>query len=407
MRTSNTTAYLTSLILFGFTSLVFAQTEDQKTQTSGKVTPASEMGQFIPSPLSATFGIKSYGNQLNVVGKTDLNVTTQTVNLGPAVAAYANIKDVELSQARLDALAYLGLVRTTDLGQLNDPKQPTYKLLSADRFEITALSYYFDSLPARIKSFECGKVVTIIEYTVLKLDDTIQQEARKFLDADSVEHISGEIPGFEFESLNRTQAGGYEVGSSLQTSTSMPTTVGQMTLENYQSLLQLVQNRNFCEVATHPRLVTLPGQDGVIQQGSSQPFVVGLEVLEGDFTQALQPIIQTIENGDYLKATAIPVNEKLEVDLGLAFADLKSVDQVSLTGAENGAKNAIQVQTPAQQVREVRLKAMIPDDRVLLIDPYYTRISESVRNGKKVFREHNLVALIRARVVELEEFQNE
>ena len=334
---------------------------------------------------------------------TEWNCKPGRSTLLPPVAAYARVKNLELDDARLQSLEYLGLVRIKDVAnQVVDPLKPQVKLLSADRFEVTAPKFYFESLPGLIRSLELGKKTVLVECQIWAVDDTIQQEARKFLIADSIHHIGGQIPQSQIDDpALKMKSGPYEVASTMRTSTSLPSTIAQLDQDNFERLHKLVSSRKNCSVRTAPSITMLPGQDASVQDGAHRPFVVGVEKVKGDFVASYQPMIQTVEDGSFIKVNCVPVDGSFDMNCTLAFAKVTDVGTAVLEQAPQKTGGQVTVQTPSQQVREVSVSLNLEEGKVLFIDPYHkeTTVSHG-KNGREVTQQHNLIAVVRAIVID-------
>lgn len=374
-----------------FSSQVWAQNTVPQTFTNAS---SANLQITLPSPLNAAFGTDMRMSDENP------EVVTRKVNIGPSVASYAKIKQVDLQQARFDALEYLH----ASIGQPRQaqPFAPKvqFKPIGADRYEVTAPTHYFDRLPVMIRSFEIGKKSIVISIECLKLDDTMQHAVRQFLDPESISHVSGQVP--QVPELAPDDFGNdqtYQVATTLQVSKSMPLTIGQLDAEGYEKLMKLVGSSKNSEVKTRPSVVCHPGEDALIQDGAQRPFIVGVKEVKGEFAKAHQPIVQTIEDGDYFKVACDIVGEDVRVRCAMGFAEVTKVDTIELEKHASGG--SISVQSPSQLVRSININATLSQDTILFVDPYHTTISDSATSGnKRTFRKHNVVALIRTKIID-------
>lgn len=382
---------LTTVIGLVLGTVGVAQTETQQTFTRD-LRLVGDGPLYLPSPLDADFSSFSHSKKS---GESKLEKLT--INIAPAVASYAKIKNCDLEQARFDALEYFGALRG-NIAETEDAVRPQFRPLSADRFEVTAPTEYFRSLPGLIRSFEMGKKSIVVEVEYVDLDDTIQKEVRKFLIADSVKHISGQIPELAGDlPAEQSPDNPYQVTSTLRTSQSLPVTVGKMDEEHYQRFKKLVNARANCQLRGAPTVAMFPGQDTMVQEAAIRPFVVGVGDVPNDVGTLHQPIIQTLEDGDFFKVNCNPMGERIKINCSLAFAKIVKVDVLDIEELPNG--NTISVQTPTQQIRQVTLAAMLEEDRVLFVDPYHVRTSEVETNGQKRTLKHHVIALVRAKVI--------
>lgn len=373
------------ILLLG--SLLPAQVPYQTTYTGDSTTHP-----FVESPLEAEFGVERTRRE----NLTEL--LTQQIDISAAVSQYANLKKIDLPQARFDALEYLGATSghpNASTGGMGT--RAKFKPVAADQFEVTAPASYFKSLPSRIRSFELGKKSIVISIDFIQLDDTVQNEVRKFLVADSVEHISGKIPSVATE-LPEEAVGKYQASSNLRVSKSMPLTVGQLTDDNYNRLMKLVRSRKNCEVISSPTVVTHPGQDAMIHDGSLRPFVVGLSQVVGDFAQATQPTVQCVEEGSFCKVNCDITDGTVTMGCNLSIAKITDIDTLRLRNMESPSLQT--VQTPSQQVRAVSVKTELDQDRVLMLDPYHISVTELSVDGKPQQVQQHLITLIRVKVID-------
>ena len=408
LRSTLLILFLTSIVSTTASAQTTGQRANQSTTqpttqtfTSGELDPtrpgvvaSSNAPLYVASPLDANFKIKSFGK------KPTITYETQTVDIRQAVASYADLKKVSMSDSLLEALEYLGGMRATK-NQPNDPKHPRFKSLGSHRYAVTAPDDYFRSLAARIKSFELGKQSVVIEVEYLHLDDSIQFEARKFMIKDSVKQISGGIPQVTQQMPEKIQDSPYEVVSTLRTSKSLPVTIGQMDPDGYKRFKNLIKNRSDCGIVSAPTLVTLPGLDGIFQSGSVQNFIVGVEQKTSTLGMLSHPIVQQIERGRFFRVSATPVDSKVRLECSMAFAKIAGVGTQDIESDGNGG--GVTVQTPAQQVRQIDLNATIAESNALFVDPYYALAPEVTKSGKTSKKKQNLVAIIRAKVIAAEQ----
>ena len=352
----------------------------------------SAVHPFVESPLEAGFGVKR-----TRLGES-AELVTHHIDISSAVAKYADLKQVDLPQARFDALEYLGATSGHPNGAAGVAgTQAKFRPIRADKFEVTAPASYFESLPSRIRSFELGKKSIVISIDYIQLDDAVQNEVKKFLVADSVEHISGKIPSVSTEVSNE-RTGKYQASSNLRVSKSMPLTVGQLTNDNYNRLMKLVRSRKNCEVVSSPTVVAHPGQDAMIHDGALRPFVVGLSQIVGDFTQATQPTVQCVEEGNFCKVNCDITDGTVTMGCNLSIAKITDIDTLQLRNSELPGHQM--VQTPSQQVRAVSIITELDHDRVLMLDPYHTSVVERDVNGKIQQVDQHLITLIRVKVID-------
>ncbi|MFK7766181.1 MAG: hypothetical protein AB8B55_02980 [Mariniblastus sp.] len=363
-----------------------------QTFTSGDLARKSQP-LYVESPLDASFKI-----QQMLGDRGSLELETQTVDIGLAVACYADLKKVTPKESLLEALEYLGGMKS--LKNNADRSNPRFKQLGGNRFEVTATPEYFKSLPARIKSFELGKQTVVIEVEYMYLDDTIKFESRKFMIEDSIKQLSGGIPQVVQQMPEKIQDSPYEVASSLRTSKSLPVTIGQMNQDGYERFKKLVKSRSNCGIIVAPTLVSLPGLDGIFQNGSVQNFVVGVEQKVSTQGTMTQPIMQQLERGRFFRANATPIDDKIRLECSIAFA--KVMDGGSLNLKSPTAASGLSVQTPIHQVRQIDLNATISGENALVVDPYHSETKEITNGGKKTKQKHNIVAIIRAKVIAAE-----
>lgn len=384
MNLQKTLSLACALILVCGSSLL-----GQKVQQATYTTGAPDSQFYFDAPLQANFG------SMNRSTIKPVELATQEIDISDAVSQYAKVKKVEIQEARFDALEYFGATSGHPNLGVEGPK-PKFKPLGADRYEVTAPTTYFESLPSRIRSFELGKKSIVISISFLNLDDAVQKEVHKFLVPDTVEHVAGNIPAVTTE-LPEEKAGKYQAASTLQISKSMPLTIGQLTDDNYSRLLRLVKARKNCEIISSPTVVVRPGQDAMIHDGFLRPFVIGLERLVGDFTEASQPKIQCIEEGNFCKVHCDITDGLVTMDCDVSFAKITGVNTVQLRDAEG--RGQLTVQAPGQQVRTVNLRAEM-DEQVLMLDPYHKCVTEINVDGQLQESEGNVIALIRVRVVD-------
>ncbi len=373
-----------ALSLICSTSL-FAQIQGQNTFTRG----AAEDSFAFDSPLNDAFGPLFNPHEPNV------ELATIDIEIETAVAAYAKLKGIDLQQARFDALEYFGATHG-QLGRLTNEPIPKFKPLGADQYKVTASSNYLKSLPARIRSFELGKKSIVVTIDHLNLDDNLQQELSKFLLNESVEHIAGHLPAISPQ-LPEEKKGRYRAASTLQISKSMPLTIGQMTVDNYNRLIKLVRSRKNCDIVSSPTVVVHPGQDAIIQDGALKPFVIGLNQISGDFTHASQPLIQLLENGNFFKVNCDLVENQVVMRCSMSFAEIIGTDTLNLRNTDS--PSALTVQTPSQQVRVIDISTELDSDRVLMLDPYHKTTDATAVDGNGQPRQQNVITLIRVKIV--------
>lgn len=382
---------LLALALFLIVSpSLWAQIEGQKTLTRSV---AAEDSFPFDSPLNEIFGPLVSHQPPKIV------LVTETIDVKAAVASYAEIKNVDLRQARFDALEYLGATHR-QLSRVSNTPKPNFKPLGGDRFDVTATEGYLKTLPARIRSFELGKKSIVVTIDQLHLDDRVRDEVKKFLVADTLEHIPGHIPPVTSNLPTETK-GQYRAASTLQVTKSMPLTIGQLTTDNYLRLLKLVRSRKNCEIVSSPTVVSHPGQDAIIHDGSMKPFVIGLNEISGDFTHASQPLIQLLENGNFFKVNCDLVDRQIAMRCSMSFAQILENETIRLRNSES--PSTLTVQTPSQQVRVIDISAELASDRVLMLDPYHEVMGSTETNGAVQPQLKNIVTLVRVQVLDDEQ----
>ena len=393
LRSTLSIVLLTVLISISLGAYSLAQTFVQPNAQT--FTANGKAPRYVISPLDEAFKIRSFGK------RPTIKLETQTIDIGRAVACYADLKKVSMQDSLLEALEYLNGVRTTKADPEN-PKHPRFKSIGTYQYTVTAPADYFKSLDARIESFKLGKQSVVIEVEYIHLDESMQFEARKFLLRDSVKQISGGIPQVTQQMPEKIQDGPYEVVSTLRTSKSLPVTIGQMDRDGYARFKSLVKGRSDCGVISAPTLVSLPGLDALFHNGSVQNFIVGLEQFSSMKRIINEPITQQIERGNFFRVSATPVNSKIHLKCSMAFAEIVGVGTQAVDS--DGKGNEAAVQTPIQQVRQIDLNATIAGENALFIDPYHSMTKKITgKGGKKIPLKQNVVAIIRAKVIAAEQ----
>ena len=107
LRSTLSIVLLTVLISISLGAYSLAQTFVQPNAQT--FTANGKAPRYVISPLDEAFKIRSFGK------RPTIKLETQTIDIGRAVACYADLKKVSMQDSLLEALEYLNGVRTLSL----------------------------------------------------------------------------------------------------------------------------------------------------------------------------------------------------------------------------------------------------------------------------------------------------
>ncbi len=123
--------------------------------------------------------------------------------------------------------------------------------------------------------------------------------------------------------------------------------------------------RERVSVIQAPRVTVLDGQKCAINDLSQSPFVVSVQRIRGPFAEALQPVIQVIDEGLKLQLQPqVSDNDSVQLDCELTWSRILDVDTFTFDlEGDNGAT----IQIPDVEVTRLKAAARVPAGETLLI----------------------------------------
>ncbi len=154
-----------------------------------------------------------------------------------------------------------------------------------------------------------------------------------------------------------------------------PATWGEITAEELTRLFDAVRADARTNITQAPTMTVFDGQTGTVFDGTLQPFIVDIDVVQGDFTErAFQPVVQPIEEGNIIKLGAqITETGRIQLDSQLIVNEIESVgEREFLAGRAKGAR----IQIPRCHTQMVRLHSELANGGTLMIETGIDRRGE-------------------------------
>jgi len=171
--------------------------------------------------------------------------------------------------------------------------------------------------------------------------------------------LSGNLLGRQ---SNDTPVSGTSLSATIR---QVPATVGTITDEQREAIMQMVKSSTLCDISQLPTVTMFDGQTSAANLGNSRPFVVSLRVIEGSEGNAIQPVIRLIEEGTIIKLQPTIKDDGVELSARIITNQIESVDTVKVVAGK--AAGAI-IQVPKCNLQIVDAEATIGEEEYLLID---------------------------------------
>ena len=291
---------------------------------------------------------------------------TRRVDLSQTVAAYAEAKQLPMSQARLDTFMFLGL-GPTPTGQ---PKLEPVKFdkVSTDVFNITGTEGYFRQLPAMRKCLELGKKRVVVHVQTFAVDGADAGRVAQLITPGTMHvHYDQLSPISPIATRDADDLSDFKafVSTTTVTRKGIPVNTGELSRERHEKLTQLLRQSPQSSLLSNPILSALPGQAATMSTMQYHPFVVGTKGLETQAGKSFtSPTVKAFEQGSMVRVKAIPAAGKIRLMTDIAISQITGVEAFKSTDA--AGTRAIQV--PSQQIRQVHFAAEIAPGDTILID---------------------------------------
>jgi general secretion pathway protein D len=158
-------------------------------------------------------------------------------------------------------------------------------------------------------------------------------------------------------------------------------------------LIEAVQSDRRTNVLNAPKVTLFNGQQAFVADAVSQPFVIGVIPVVGEFASALQPVIVVLNEGTMMTIQAVVSNDRRYVRLTVVpfFTQVGEVDTFTFEGStsttsssensdddedgndesssdsESEATTGVTVQLPAFQFISVVTTVSVPDGGTVLL----------------------------------------
>lgn len=339
---------------------------------------------------------------------TPSKIVTHTIDLGSTIRRFAEQKKLPITQARLQALMFLGLAPQTAGGT----SVATFRKIDADVFEITARQTYFASLPAMRQCLELGKKSVVVSVMTFAIDEAESASIQKYCEPNSVEVHSARLPTVEpvatserGDAVDAAQSLDGPIEEFVRTSSitreNMPVTTGRLSAGNLNLLTEYLRKSPSAEILCRPVLSAIPGQAANVSIMEYRPFVVALKSIAGrDGQIAHEPIVQAIENGTTVRVMANPRGDRIHLMTDIAVSEITDVKTFTYPELAGGAT----IQIPRQSIRQVNLSSLVKEGQTLLIDPNLTTeptLGTGDEQHSKAKRK--LLVTLRAQIVDIDD----
>lgn len=418
MRMDSLKLTLSVLLFSAITGLVFSASVLGQSNANNKLPqvdphPHSPLSQY--SKLDQL--IESPARRALVIRGDEEKLITKEVDLRATLKRYAAYKKCSLDQAFADTVAYLKMVPL----QESEAKrvvgtQAYYSIVEKDIYRITAPTKFFNRLKENLLCLEHGKRYMQLEVHFLHVSPKQIEQLQNFMMPGSYVAFNNKFPemvpyatqaSYEDSAKwrgKKSKANGTFVVASETKTKIYPTFLGRLNDDGARRMLSTFNKDTDSEILLAPRIKVIPGQTATVTDAATRPYVIGVNRIEGDFTVAHQPIVQSVEDGIILKLRSIDEDGKIRLDGDLALCEISSVGTFKLPTPQGKKENPVTVQVPEQKVKQVHWSTLIQEGETLLIDPVFEAktFGEPVAKGKKVFvnKTRRVLVMIKPRFVE-------
>ncbi len=336
-------------------------------------------------------------------------VITQRVDLSKTITRFAEARQLDMTQARLQTLMFLELAPRAMGGQTKG----TFRKIATDVFEITANKSFFDALPAMRQCLELGKKRVVVSLQTFAVAMEEAPEINGFLLPNSIKVHSAMLPKInpvatadqaehgDEEATDDARSAKEFVATSSVVRENIPVTIGELTDQGVSELNLHVRHSKTATVLSNPSMNALPGQAATVNIMSYRPFVVALKTVTGkDGESRIEPVVQAIEDGTSIRVKAAPVGDRIHLMSDIAVSEVTDVSTYAYPDHAGGAT----IQIPRQSIRQVHLSSLVKPGNTILIDPHFNvEMTEKDEHGNNVKVKRKFLLTMRAQVVDMDD----
>ncbi|MDG1874521.1 MAG: hypothetical protein P8J27_11465 [Mariniblastus sp.] len=342
-----------------------------------------------PSPLSQYSVDGGFFGQASNIAKPDFQaiqsaevLISKRVDLAPTLQRYAALKNCSLNEAFLKTASFLRMFPHDQLDTRTYGASAYYRIVAKDVYQITAPKKFFARLPAQLSCVENGirHVELKIHFVSIPVDDKI--DIQDYVLPGSHLAFNNKLPqakpvATQATYRNEGQAktlspldSGTMVSASETVTKAYPTFMARMDKTGVAAFLKEVRSDSSRTLTQSPTVRAIPGDPLSISDGSTRPFVVGVNRIDGNFAMAHRPIVQSIEEGAMLKIRAKGQNGKIRIDSDLALSQIESVSNFAYKDIKNELAETVTVQVPEHRLKQVHLSTLVDEGKTIFIEAF-------------------------------------
>lgn len=333
---------------------------------------------------------------------------TEIVDINPVAAEFAQLSGQSQPEAKLAAMAYLGLQpnQLVPRGAIRKSQQ-----IHPGVFEVTATREFLDMLPHAMEGLRHGKKQIAVEVKFITLEETEIADLQDALPRGWQVRPSGElVPDHDELDASPLKPGAHgsrenppvrvaadrsrNFATALsQVSQPLPVQLAVLQTQEAMPIVELARHKTRVDVLHAPKITLFPGQTGTVEEVSQRPFVISVAPVEGEHGTVLQPVIQVLKDGFTVEFVPTIEGEDVRLEGILTLSRIGDVD--TFTFKHDAVEEDVTVQLPQHAVRVLRLSQTLEDGSSLLVDPNFTdeTTSRGIFGIERTRREHVLLLL--------------
>lgn len=333
------------------------------------------------------------------------NYQTVDVDFGPAIRGYALTRKCTLDEAFSETVKFLNLRHDkAPEDQKGSAARAIYSIVGKDVYRITARPEFFEALPYMLKSVEHGKRLVQVEFRFLKIPAEKVGLLQSYLVDGRFQTFNNKIPKSSPYATNGTYANAATqqsvnedpkpestfVAATETVTKSLPTFIGRLDSNGLKRIIEMIQSDAETHLVLAPKVVVFPGQTATVSDVAHRPFVVGINRIQGEFAEAEQPIVQSVEDGSLVRVRALSENGKIRLDGDMAISEIVAVDTFSYPKGpvrlDKPSPEETVIQVPQQRVKQVHWSTLVAPGETLLIDPVFDSSIQIKKGKSKTYR---------------------
>ncbi len=371
----------------------------------GRVLLVAFLAAWTSLPCGAQVAHPNGSKELPTPKKEQL--VSRTHDLSSAIAVHVGLSKLSDEKAKSEAITELFWLPA---GHANVQQKET----SPGVFQVVAPESFHAHLAGIAKWMANGEKQIVIESRVLTVsEETLRKlhahsgaewemsESQTALVLPTAKKPSEVYPGPDFSTFQPGPVPTKNLVSSVSnTKQVLPCRTANIRDAQLKRIISETQSDTATNVMQAPKVTIFDGQEALVSDTTSRPFVTSVKPVEDENGSAMQPIITVLEDGlkIRIKATADAKNE-VQLESKVTFGEIGNVEE--FTFETPGKFNGTTVQIPEYSERNVNISKKLASDQSLIIDPhFYTEKVTKRRFRSDVTTREYIIVILTPRVIQ-------